>query len=74
LHFSRLYKRVYTVNFIVDNGNNLEIANDKLRVGYPEFSEILNRLGILSDWYPAVDAKIEQVTHYDGLQVYDPMC
>jgi len=55
---------IYAANIIVNHGSNIEIAESEVLCGYPEFSEVLNRLGTLADWYRAVDAEIEQVTHF----------
>jgi putative nucleotidyltransferase with HDIG domain len=59
-----LHVSVYAANIIVNHSSNMKIVNDKLLDGCPEFSEILNRVGTLSDWYPTVYAEIEQVTHF----------
>jgi len=59
-----LHASVYAANIIVNNSSNMDIATDKLLSSCPELSEVVNRLGALSEWYAAVDAEIAQASRF----------
>jgi len=59
-----LHASVYAANIIVNHSSDMKFVNDKLLGDCPEFTEALNRVVVLSDWYPVIAAEIEQVTHF----------
>ena len=59
-----LHASVYAANIIVNNSSTLDIVADKLAGDCHELSEVVNRLGALSEWYAAVDSEIAQVSKF----------
>ncbi|MGO9137273.1 MAG: HDOD domain-containing protein [Syntrophales bacterium] len=59
-----LHASVYAANIIVNNSSNMNIVADNLVGSCHELSEVVNRLGALSEWYDAVDSEIAQVSKF----------